>query len=120
MIEKGYSRGLSLTHIHDGTNILLLEVSICSQPARPCCYVHFISMQQTRAEEYIRDVRSGAITDPVSTNLQRIMSEQAAPQETQKPLIEQALDQLPEEGIKLVSLIRMLVQQHCLLSSRYL
>lgn len=100
LMEHGYTRGLSLTHVLENNVIVPLEVSICSEPARPCCYIHFYSFDQKQAQEYIRGLEYGPFKDPVDVSLAK-MTDATVP-EGAKPLIEQALDQLPEEGRKLV------------------
>ena len=92
----GFSRGLSLTHIAEGDNPLVpLEVSLCSVPARPACYVYHSSFTEIGAETYKRSLLSKAIRDPVDAK----MAETEAP----KSLIEQALDALGEEQRTIVA-----------------
>lgn len=44
LIDKGFLRGLSLTHhALDGTHVIPYEISVCASPARPCCYTEMWS-----------------------------------------------------------------------------
>ena len=45
LIDKGFLRGLSLTHhALDGTHVIPYEISVCASPARPCCYTEMWSI----------------------------------------------------------------------------
>jgi len=94
MIEHGYTKGLSLTHLQlnaeDRLSIIPLEVSLCSEPARPFCYVYYYNLDQIRTQAYKRNILSSVIPDPASKSIMTTQDKnQMIVEETPKPLIEQ-------------------------------
>lgn len=93
-----YLRGLSLTHIQTDDGNWPLEVSLCTEPARPLCYVYHTSLTIFQAEDYKRGLQSKTIHDPTSISI-CAASKQIMEVDTpvEKPLLEQVLDSIPEE-----------------------
>ena len=88
----GYTKGLSLTHLQlktdDKTSLIPLEVSLCSEPARPFCYVYYYNFEQIKIDAYKRNILSNTIPDPVTMSIAED-TKMSTPEETPKPLIEQ-------------------------------
>ena len=119
MVEKLFLRGLSLTHMIHSENIVPYEVSLCFEPARPGCYVYFLHVDLFRVDEYKRDVMSKSIREPITQNhtpavvIMSNKSEDPTAMDTtsteittpvvQKPLIEQAMEGLPEEHRSIIA-----------------
>lgn len=82
LVEQGFMRGLSLTHIESSTHGMVpLEVSLCSEPARPGCYVEALGTKE-QVEAYKR--RRG-LTNVVAASrafYQRGTMSTGTPQET--------------------------------------
>ena len=123
MVENMFLRGLSMTHMVHNDNIIPYEVSLCFEPARPGCYVYFFHVELFRVDEYKRSVLSKSIREPITdtntpaivimasensnttpanTTPMDITEERAAPV-VQKPLIEQAMEALPEEHRNIIA-----------------
>lgn len=121
MVEKGFLRGLSLTHMVHNTHCIPYEVSLCFEPARSGCYVYFLHVNLFEVEQYKRNIISKAIREPLtkehtpgikimaaSTDTTPVPMDTSASlasvsEMTRKPLIEQAMDTLPEESRRLIA-----------------
>lgn len=75
--------------LEDKSAIVPLEVSLCSEPARPLCYVYYYNFDQIRVEAYKRNIQSNSIPDPVAMAAPEDTTKMSVVEEQPKPLIEQ-------------------------------
>lgn len=92
LIEAGALRGMSLTH-RVGTPPLALEISLCTHPARPQCYVLTANRDLEVQATYLRKL----ITRPPPAMNADTATAAAA------PTLEDALKNLPEDQRAIVS-----------------
>lgn len=112
MFYPGYTRGLSLTHCIQNNIVIPLEVSVCSEPARPFCFVYFIGFSQIGAQDYKSSIMQKHRADPVDEALTRetqrrivacsaVMTDPS--NESGKSLVEQAIDSMDPEKRSVVA-----------------
>lgn len=133
LIQNAHLTGLSLTHVipHDNTtNILPYEVTLCTEPARPHCYIISGSQSVIPIQRYKRLLQRGVITDksdrlsqpkwiPIMATEQNVpadmeTSTSAPPQEEVRDAvsdIELALNAHPEEGGRKLIAARLIQMQ---------
>lgn len=98
LIARGHCRGVSLTHIKDPIGLIPLEVSLCKYPARDRCYIYKAFRRPFEAQEYMRGLQAGVITDPSTT----MDTTEEVPASQPLSKMEQALATLSPEHRKLI------------------